>query len=87
LLLFSAIAEDSRNTVCKFSDKLSGFSDLANHKFSCFFGSFKAKRICRLAGYSDKPATKQMVFAEAHPTDMLQWQKQLIEYGKAELSN
>jgi len=28
-----------------------------------------------------------MVFAEAHRTDMLQWQKQIIEYGKAELLN
>ena len=29
----------------------------------------------------------KMAFAEAHPTDMLQSQKQIIEYGKEELSN
>ena len=44
------------------------------------------KKMCDM-GYAEKPSAEQMAFAEAHRTDMLQWQKQIIEYGKAELSN
>jgi hypothetical protein len=44
------------------------------------------KKLCDM-GYAEKPSAEQMAFAEAHRTDMLQWQKQIIEYGKAELSN
>jgi hypothetical protein len=44
------------------------------------------KKMCDM-GYAEKPSAEQMAFAEAHRTDMLQWQRQIIEYGKAELSN
>jgi len=44
------------------------------------------KKMCDM-GYAEKPSAEQMAFAEAHRTDMLQWQKQIIEYGKAELAN
>ena len=44
------------------------------------------KKMCDM-GYAEKPSAEQMAFAEAHRTDMLQWQKQIIEYGKAELPN
>lgn len=42
-------------------------------------------RACNM-GYAQKPSAEQMAFAEAHRADMVQWQKQIIEYGKAELS-
>lgn len=42
------------------------------------------KRMCDM-GYAQKPSAEQMAFAEAHRADMVQWQKQIIEYGKAEL--
>ena len=38
-------------------------------------------------GYAQKPSTEQIAFAGAHKTEMVLWQKQIIEYGKAELSN
>jgi hypothetical protein len=37
-------------------------------------------------GYIQKPSAEQMAFAEAHRADLVEWQKQIIEYGKAELS-
>jgi hypothetical protein len=37
-------------------------------------------------GYVQKPSAEQMAFADAHRADMLQWQKQIQEYGKAELT-
>ena len=44
------------------------------------------KKMCDM-GYAEKPSAEQMTFAEAHRAEMLQWQKQILEYGKAELSN
>src|SRR5664279_3394408 len=44
------------------------------------------KKMCDM-GYAEKPSAEQMAFAETHRADMLQWQKQIIEYGKAELAN
>jgi hypothetical protein len=44
------------------------------------------KKLCDM-GYAEKPSVEQMAFAEAHRAEMLQWQKQIIEFGKAELSN
>jgi hypothetical protein len=44
------------------------------------------KKMCNM-GYAEKPSAEQMAFAEAHRAEMLQWQKQILEYGKAELSN
>jgi hypothetical protein len=37
-------------------------------------------------GYVQRPSAEQMAFAEAHHADLVEWQKQIIEYGKAELS-
>jgi hypothetical protein len=44
------------------------------------------KKICDM-GYAQKPSAEQMAFAEAHRADLVQWQKQIIEYGKAELAH
>lgn len=44
------------------------------------------KKMCDM-GYAENPSAEQMAFAEAHPAEMLQWQQQILEYGKAELSN
>jgi hypothetical protein len=38
-------------------------------------------------GYVEMLSAKQMAFAEARRADRLQWQKQILEYGKAEWSN
>ena len=35
-------------------------------------------------GYVEMPSAEQMAFAEARRADMLRWQKQILEYGKAE---
>ena len=43
------------------------------------------KKMCDM-GYAENPSTQQLAFADAHNADMVQWQKQIIEYGKAELS-
>ena len=32
--------------------------------------------------YAEKPSAEQMAFAEAHSAEMLQWQQQILEYGK-----
>lgn len=37
-------------------------------------------------GYAERPSAEQMAFAEAHRPELVQWQKEIIEYGKAELS-
>lgn len=37
-------------------------------------------------GYAQKPSAEQMAFAAAHSADLVKWQKQIIEYGKAEIS-
>lgn len=44
------------------------------------------KKMCDM-GYVEKPSAEQMAFAEAHSAEMLHWQQQILEYGKAELSN
>ena len=36
-------------------------------------------------GYAQKPSAEQMAFGGAHRADLVQWQKQIQEYGKAEL--
>jgi hypothetical protein len=36
-------------------------------------------------GYVQRPSAEQMAFAEAHRADLVEWQKQIMEYGKAEL--
>jgi|SRR5450432_293873 hypothetical protein len=43
------------------------------------------KKMCDM-GYAEKPSAEQMAFAEVHRSEMLQWQQQILEYGKAELS-
>ena len=40
------------------------------------------KKMCDM-GYVEMPSAEQMAFAEARRADMLQWQKQIVEYGKA----
>jgi hypothetical protein len=42
------------------------------------------KRMCDM-GYAERPSTDQLAFAEVHRSDLVQWQKQIVEYGKAEL--
>jgi hypothetical protein len=37
-------------------------------------------------GYAQRPSAEQMTFAQAHRADLVKWQKEIIEYGKAELS-
>jgi hypothetical protein len=37
-------------------------------------------------GYAQRPSAEQIAFAETHRTDLVKWQKEIIEYGKAELS-
>jgi hypothetical protein len=37
-------------------------------------------------GYAQKPSAEQMAFASVHSADLMKWQKQIIDYGKAELS-
>ena len=36
-------------------------------------------------GYAQKPSAEQMAFAGAHRADLVQWQKQIQEFWKAEL--
>jgi hypothetical protein len=36
-------------------------------------------------GYAERPSTEQMAFADAHRSELVQWQKEIIEDGKAEL--
>jgi len=38
-------------------------------------------------GYAQKPSADQMAFTHAHSAEMVIWQKQIIEYGKAASQN